>query len=168
MSNPLPYSDSVESIPDDEAGDIARMLEVLQQQLAKQFEATGQRLRGVHVKSHGCVQGEFQVIPDLPAEFAQGLFAQPREYSVMVRFSNGAAGPRPDAAPDTRGLAIKVENVTGARISGIESDASQDFLMANHATFFAKDAKAYRQFMEDGLRASEHPLKFAVELAARS
>jgi hypothetical protein len=90
-------------------------------------------LRDAHAKSHGILTGELRIEPDLPEYLAQGLFAAPRSYPVMVRFSTSPGDLRSDRVPVPRGLAIKVIGVNGAR--AIDDGATtQDFLLVNHPT----------------------------------
>jgi hypothetical protein len=90
-------------------------------------------LRDAHAKSHGILAGELRIEPDLPAHLAQGLFAAPRTYPVIVRFSTSPGDLRSDRVPDPRGMAIKVIGVDGPR--AIEDGATtQDFLLVNHPT----------------------------------
>src|SRR3954451_14122532 len=112
MATPLFYSDEVETIPSDQAENIEQILEILGKLLKRRFEVTGHYRRDVHVKSHGCVRGEFRVLENLPADLSQGLFARPGAYTAFVRFSNSAPWVQPDVVPDGRGLAIQVEGVS--------------------------------------------------------
>jgi hypothetical protein len=90
-------------------------------------------LRDAHAKSHGILAGELRIEPDLPAHLAQGLFAAPRTYPVIVRFSTSPGELRTDRVPAPRGMAIKVIGVDGPR--AIEDGATtQDFLLVNHPT----------------------------------
>ena len=141
---PLLYTDNLESIPADEAEDIQRVVAALESILVRSHEKTGVFRADVHVKTHGYAQGELRVLPNLPEELAQGLFEGPGVYSVVVRFSNSAPQPKPDALPDGRGMAIKVLKVEGELVSIDEqSGPSQDFLMINHPVFFAGTVKDY-------------------------
>src|SRR3954468_19162435 len=71
---PLPFTEEAEQAPRNEADDIERILEIIRQTLRRQFQTTGRFRRDVHVKTHGCARGEFQVRANLPLELAQGLF----------------------------------------------------------------------------------------------
>ena len=71
---PLPYADDIETIPEDEAEDIQRVVQALELILARSQAKSGQFRADVHVKTHGYAQGEFRVLPNLPEELAQGLF----------------------------------------------------------------------------------------------
>jgi catalase len=141
---PLPYTSSVENIPSDEAEDTQRVIEALQAILSQTQAKSGQFRADVHVKTVGYAQGEFQVVPNLPAELAQGLFEHAGTFSAIVRFSNGASQAQPDALPDARGMAIKVLGVEGTtELIDSQRGPSQDFVMINHPVFFAKNVKDY-------------------------
>lgn len=90
-------------------------------------------LRDAHAKSHGILAGELRIEPDLPEHLAQGLFATPTSYPVIVRFSTSPGDLRSDQVPVQRGLAIKVIGANGPR--AIDDGATtQDFLLVNHPT----------------------------------
>ena len=103
--DPIPYVDSVEVPPSEEAGDIRRAILALQRILEQSRDRTGQFRGDVHVKAHGCATGEFRVLPNLPAELAQGLFAEEHTFPAVVRFSNSASQLQSDFVPDGRGMA---------------------------------------------------------------
>jgi hypothetical protein len=113
FDRPLYYSDEAETIPVDEAEDIERAIEALEQILRRTKLSTGTFRADVHVKTHGFAEGEFQVLPNLPNVLTQGLFEHAGGYPAVVRFSNSASQAQPDAIPDGRGMAIKVRDVNG-------------------------------------------------------
>ena len=113
---PILYSDSVEVLPSDEPDDIRQAIRALEKILKQNREKRGKFQGDVHVKVHGCATGEFRVLPNLPAELAQGLFAEERVFSAAVRFSSSASQPQPDFVPDGRGMAIKIFEVAGERL----------------------------------------------------
>src|SRR3712207_1602119 len=90
-------------------------------------------LRDAHAKSHGILAGELRIEPDLPEHLAQGLFAAPRSYPVIARFSTSPGDLRSDQVPVLRGLAIKVIGVHGSRAVD-DGATTQDFLLVNHPT----------------------------------
>src|SRR5687768_3729240 len=140
--DPIPYAENIELPPADEAEDIRLALEALQKILRQGHERSGRPQRDVHVKAHGCATAEFRVLPNLPPELAQGLFAEDRVFSAVVRFSNAAPLPQPDFLPDGRGLAIKLLEVAGDHLQSEASGArTQDFIMVNHPVFFARNVK---------------------------
>jgi hypothetical protein len=120
--------------------------------------------RRVHVKSHGCLHGELHVSEAVPEELRSGLFAAPATYPALVRFSNGRRRAQRDSARDTRGMAIKLFGVKGAKLLPEEADAlTQDLLLLNFPSFFASDAADFaalsRAFDRDG-----HPLRYLLPL----
>jgi len=113
----------------------------------------------VHVKTHGYARGEFRVLPNLPDELAQGLFARDVVYPAVVRFSNAASQFQPDAIPDGRGMAIKVSGVAGDMLStGEQGGPTQDFVMINHPVFFARNVKDYLRLEQVLVQADESSL----------
>ena len=139
----LPYADVVEAVPPDEDRQIAEIADTIQAILQQKFRTQGKKLRDVHVKSHGCVEAEFQVLEQLPAELSQGLFARPGIYPASMRFSNTNPVAQADCLPDGRGLAIKVREIAGEFLSPSGAPTTQDFLMANHPVFLASNAADY-------------------------
>jgi hypothetical protein len=145
--DPIPYVESVELPPADEADDIRRAVQALEESLRRSQQQSGRRQRDVHVKAHGCATGELRVLPNLPDELAQGLFSRERTYEAVTRFSNAAPQPQPDFVPDGRGLAIKVLDVEGPRLESEANDAAtQDFILVNHPVFFAANVKDFLRF----------------------
>lgn len=163
MKEPLLYTDDVETVPPDESDDIRLLLDVLQQILRQTAKASGEQRRDVHVKSNGCAVGHL-CIPPLDASLAQGLFATPATYPVLVRFSNSSPLPQPDAVPDGRGLAIQVQNVSGPLISHGDQ-AVQNFLMVNHPAFIVATVRDYLA-IEQG-RLASGGLKGKIRLLTR-
>ncbi len=90
-------------------------------------------LRDAHAKSHGVLAGELRVQPDLPEHLAQGLFAAPRTYPVIVRLSTAPGDLRSDQVSVQRGMAIKVVGAPGPRAVQ-DGYSTQDFLLVNHPT----------------------------------
>ena len=73
---PLPYAPSVELPGPDEARLFDELAESMLSIRRKTYEDSGHANRSVHAKSHGLLIGRLDVLDDLPAELAQGLFAQ--------------------------------------------------------------------------------------------
>ncbi|WP_448639735.1 catalase family protein [Geodermatophilus sp. URMC 63] len=129
-------------------------------------------LRDAHAKSHGVLAGELRVEPDLPAHLAQGLFAAPRSYPVIVRFSTLPGDLRSDQVPGPRGMAIKVIGVDGPRVLD-DGATTQDLLLVNHPTLpfgtvgeYAKLQKQLeREPRESDLR--QRSVRFLARMAAR-
>jgi catalase len=158
-SQPLSYTDDVEEIPPDEADDIQRIVQAMQMILAQGLVKSGQFRADVHVKTHGYVQAELRVLPNLPDELAQGLFEREAVYPAVVRFSNAASQAQPDAVPDGRGMAIKVLKVAGdAMLAEEQIGPTQDFVMINHPVFFARNAKDFLRLEQVRVEANDNSL----------
>ena len=129
------------SPPDDPA--IARLVEI---SLALLDTSAKPVFRGQHPKTHGCVRAEFLVEPGLPDALRQGVFAAPRTFPALIRFSNGRSFN--DGARDIHGMAIKLLDVPGAKVLAPpdgEAD-TQDFVLADHPCFFLRDLAEYLDF----------------------
>lgn len=114
--------------------------------------------RDAHTKHHGLVRATVTIESDIPLPLRHGLFREPRAYQAYIRFSNGrpTATLPPDAAPDVRGMAIKLLGVDGRKESGDEK-FTHDFVLASHPVFFVPDVFSYVDFLrlprlEDKLR----------------
>lgn len=133
--------------------DTAELGVKLQDKRATNVESQGgQVLRGVHAKSHGCVEAEFVVREDLEEKYCVGLFAQPgKAYKAWIRFSNAAVLREDDLKADregkrqngSRGMAIKVMDVEGKMLVVDNGRNNQDFLMINTPEFAFANVQDY-------------------------
>jgi hypothetical protein len=108
---------------------VTAMLHANQQVAAKHRHG----LRDAHAKSHGVLAGELHVRQNLPGHLAQGLFAAPRVYPVILRLSTAPGDLRSDQVPVQRGFAVKVLGTQGPRALD-DGFTTQDFLLVNHPT----------------------------------
>jgi hypothetical protein len=60
-------------------------------------EGTGRALRGVHAKSFGVVKAEVEILTDVPAPYAQGIYTKPGHHGALIRFSSASNHLGPDA-----------------------------------------------------------------------
>ncbi len=141
--SPLRYSSAVETTEADEAETTQGMIDALRDIAETTFKDSGRALRGVHAKSHGLLSAQLHIDDGLPPELAQGLFAQPGNYPVVMRFSTTPGDILDDDVSTPRGLAIKIIGVEGERLSGSEDEATQDFVMVNGPAFDAPSAKKF-------------------------
>ncbi len=146
--SPTPAADSQNPTPAATPNDRQEAITdaVLESSLESQKEK-GPNLRQVHAKSHGLVSGKFIVESNLPENCKVGVFSTPSEYEVLIRFSNGSSPKelgvfKPDTEGDARGLAIKLQNVSGEKVPSDE-DNTQDFTLLNHHSFFLPDVEGY-------------------------
>ena len=91
--------------------------------------------RDAPAKSHAIVKGELHIPACLPPHLAQGLFALPGTYPVIIRISTASGQLLPDKVSGFGCFAIKVLNVPGAEPGPEDLNAlTQDFLLMNHPT----------------------------------
>ncbi len=108
--------------------------------------------RDQHPKSHGCVKGEFVVEANIPEVMKVGVFKEPKNYDIWIRFSNGSSSDskgqlQSDTVGDVRGMAIKLMNVEGEKvIDDPQHQGEQDFVLINNSTFFIRDVRGYMDF----------------------
>ncbi|MFI0433422.1 MAG: catalase [Candidatus Nanopelagicales bacterium] len=126
-SNPSPnWSESPAPDESVQHEEFSRVIGEIQQRVSRRFGPG----RAFHRKQIAGLKGELVIPGHLPEAAAQGLFASPGSYDVLIRLSNGAIAPAADALPDIRGFALSIRGVTGAAALGGETDR-QDFLLIN-------------------------------------
>ncbi|MVO90779.1 catalase [Streptomyces sp. p1417] len=98
----------------------------------------GAPARAQHAKAVLAVENaRLRFRDDLPEDLRHG-FAQPgAEYPATVRLSNASGIRQADAAPDLRGVAVRVE---------VSADESHDLLATNWPVSHAKDAREFIAF----------------------
>jgi catalase len=155
---PMPLTKFERAVPG-EATLIANMARIAANLVIKNYcemkasDPSACAMRDQHAKAHGCVDAEFIVRDDLPAEFATPLFRPGARYPTIVRFSNGQGQPQSDRKPDGRGMSIKLHNVAGDTIlrslePGRTRAGEHDFLLSSFPVFFCKDVVDYSELME--------------------
>jgi hypothetical protein len=123
----------------------AALVQSIRQAMTRAHQMTGASVRSQHPKTHGVVQATFHV-HEVPAAYRVGVFAAPGPVAAWIRFSNGKETD--DRKRDVRGMAIKLLDVAGDTVAPDADNAStQDFVLADHPVFFAKDAAHFLQFL---------------------
>jgi hypothetical protein len=143
LEAPVRFSPSVERPDADEAKTTEALIETLQYINEKTFADGGHAIRSVHAKTHGILQGYLEVDAGLPHDLAQGLFAKPGRYPIVMRFSTIPGDILDDSVSTPRALAIKVIGVEGERLEGSEGDVTQDFVLNNGPAFGAPNPKRF-------------------------
>jgi hypothetical protein len=142
-ATPLRFDPSFEQPEPDEAETIRALVETMRGISETTAKDYGHAVRSVHAKSHGLLQGEMRVLDGLPGPLAQGAFAHPRAYPVVLRFSTNPGDILDDSVSTPRGLALKIIGVEGERLPGSEGAATQDFVMQNAPAFVAATPKKF-------------------------
>lgn len=141
------YRDDLEKVESDEKETQQKIIDVMsdgQRNTQKKYD--GRAVRISHAKAHAIVKGELIVEEDLPPELAQGLFANAQTYPVVVRFANSPGELVDDSKVSApRGIAIKVFEAEGAKLSPFEDIETQDFLLNNGKEFIVGGVKAFLQ-----------------------
>jgi hypothetical protein len=145
---PVRYEPSVESPEQDEAGIDADIVTTMRQISETTLSNGGVPLRSVHAKSHGLLHGQLTVAAALPDNFAQGLFAKPGAYPVIIRLSTTPGDILEDSVSTPRGMAVKILGVEGPRVAGSETDTTQDFVLVSGPAFNAPSAGAFLQTLK--------------------
>jgi hypothetical protein len=143
LESPVRFSPSVERPDGDEAKTTQALIATLRHINEKTFADGGHAIRSVHAKTHGILQGYLEVDTGLPSDLAQGLFAKPGRYPVVMRFSTIPGDILDDSVSTPRALAIKVIGVEGERLEGSEGDVTQDFVLNNGPAFGAPNPKRF-------------------------
>ncbi len=143
MGAPVRYDPSLEHVAPDEAETREALTATMRSIAETTFRDYGHAVCSVHAKSHALLEGDLTVLDGLPPELAQGMFARPAAYPVVMRVSTNPGDILDDRVSAPRGLAVKVIGVDGERLPGAEGAVTQDFVMANGPAFVAPDAKAF-------------------------
>lgn len=145
---PLAYQPSYEVPEADEAQTCLNLIQTLLGISETTFKDGGHALRSVHAKSHGLLQAELKVSPGLPAALAQGIFARPGSWPVVMRLSTTPGDLLDDSVSTPRSLAIKVIGVEGIRLEGSANAVTQDFVLVTGPAFGAPTAKKFLATMK--------------------
>lgn len=122
------------------------IVKLLQDQMLRFYDAKRtKQLRQIHPKMNGCVKAQFIVGPNIADELKVGLFKTPATYPAWIRLSNGNTKPLPDWKKDMRGFAIKLMNVPGEKLGGVNY---HDFILMNIKGFVAGSVKQFGQILK--------------------
>lgn len=90
----------------------------------------GRSVRISHAKAHATLKGTLSVYDSLPTELAQGMFAEPKTYDVLVRMAQAPGEFVDDSKVQTdRGMAVKVLGVAGATLENGSEGIRIGYLM---------------------------------------
>ena len=166
----LPFSLSVEQPAPNEPvifDELSRTMQHITRTMADRYRHA---YRPVHAKSHGVLVGTLTIEPNLPVHLAQGLFAQPGSYAVILRFSTNPGDMLADNVSSPRGLAVKVLNVPGHPLPNHAGNTTQDFVCVNTDVFSAPDPAGFLEQIKTFDKTLELPegVKHAVSVSARA
>ena len=123
--------------------------------------------RALHAKANLGVIGELD-IANVPEQARAGMFATPKKYPALVRFSNGAGRRQADRTLDVRGIAVKVFGVDGKKvIPGMEDATTQDFLAIRTSSLPIKNAEEFMTIVRVSRPPALMPLRMLSSLGVR-
>jgi hypothetical protein len=141
------YSDEIETIDPDVDELLAQIIEFWEKKAREspKAEGSGRAVRGAHAKSFGFVKAEVEILRDVPAAYAQGIYAKPGRHGALMRFSSSSNHLGTDAQLGPgQGLAIKIFDVDGPKLVEDEPDSRTfDLVLKNNPIFIANTAKHY-------------------------
>ncbi|MFJ1609010.1 catalase family protein [Streptomyces sp. NPDC088253] len=113
-------------------------------------EGTGQAVRSAHAKGYALVRAEVDILDQLAAEYAQGIYATPGRHDALIRFSNGSGHLGTDARlGGVAGLALKLFDIDGPTLLEDEPDTHTfDYACINAPIFFCNTAEHYAFIQE--------------------
>ena len=147
-TGPLAYTPADEHQTPGESAAIEAINASMTSILETTWQDYGHSVRSVHAKSHALLEGELRVLDNLPASLAQGIFARPATYPVIMRFSTNPGDILDDTVSSPRGLALKIIGVDGERLPGSDGCETQDFVMVNGPAFLAPTAADFSQSLK--------------------
>lgn len=150
-----------EKIAPDETERYAGYAAVFEQIQARRSQRWGPG-RALHRKQLTAAQGTLEVLDGLPPFARHGLFAQPHDYEVLVRLSNGGLDRAADKMPDIRGFAMRVLDVAGPAALGGQA-RFQDFTLINHEAFAFPDSREFVSFVAAAAQGNGPLIKYMIK-----
>ena len=142
--NNVQLSAGQEYPPAEEGIYVDKMIADMEGQLKQMYPAGSDMKRQAHPKMHGCVLAEFTVPEGLDEQLRVGIFKEPKTYKAYIRFSNASTVMQHDIKKDLRGMAIKLFDVPGKKLTDQAKDAlNQDFIMVSHDVFISKNVQEF-------------------------
>lgn len=146
MADYLRYHDGLEQKQGNEDQIIDAIVASMMRTNQRVFDRHRHATRDAHAKSHGVLTGLVTVYDNLPAHLAQGVFATPASYPVVIRLSTAPGDIHSDKVPMPRGMAIKMLGVGGRQVLPQRQQANtQDLLLVNHPVIAFGHAASYLQ-----------------------
>ena len=171
MPNYLIYRDDIETIAPDENETKQKIVDVMTEGMELARQKYGRSVRISHAKAHALLKGELIVEDGLPLHLAQGLFAKPGRYEVLVRMAQQPGELLDDSKLSTdRGMSVKVLGVKGPKLPGHTAD-TQDWVFDVGKQFLASGMKEFLQAFKPNAEIApklSDSVKGAVSTVARA
>jgi hypothetical protein len=114
-------------------------------------EGAGRAIRAAHAKSFGLVKTEVEILADVPAAYALGIYCQtgPPRRSDSLLPTSGHLGTDAQLGSGL-GFAIKIFDVDGVKLVEDQPDSTTfDLVLKNNSIFICNTAKHYRRGDDD-------------------
>jgi hypothetical protein len=161
--NNVQLSTGQEYPPVEEGIYVDKMIAELEGQLRQMYPSGTNMKRQAHPKMHGCVLAEFTVPEGLDEQLRVGIFKEPKTYKAYIRFSNASTVIKHDKAKDLRGMAIKIFDVPGKKLTDRALDAqSQDFILVSHDIFISKNVQEFHGVIQALTKGNAALAKFML------
>jgi hypothetical protein len=168
MTDPVPYRDDVEQPEPSEEEHIQRCIDSMYRTNAMTFDVHRHGYRATHAKSHGILRGTLTVHDGLPDELAQGLFAAPADYPVVLRIATETGQLDDDRKPNARGCALKIFGVSGQTLHPTDPEHQvHDILFNTLPVLPPGTAKTFMEITEIRERHFGDPEAIAAAIAQR-
>ncbi|CAD0095171.1 unnamed protein product [Aureobasidium vineae] len=163
-------AEGVEIIKPDEQEKTQRIKEVMERMQEHNFDLHRKAFRATHVKTQGIVKGTLRVHSDLPEHLRQGIFAEPgKTYDVAARYANEPYLLQRDQENGPRGLGLKVFDVTGPRLEGVDDSVNtQDFFFNNAPSIELTDIDTTLEIMSLREKYFDDPAALGTHLKMRT
>jgi hypothetical protein len=148
------YSPDIETFDPNLEELMAKIIEFWEKRVrdTPETEGTGRAVRGAHAKTLGVVRAQVEMLGDVAAPYAQGIYAGTSRHDAVIRFSSASNHLGPDAVlGPVLGCAVKIFDVPGGKLIEDEPDSSTfDLVLKNNPNFVASTAKHYVVLQEIG------------------
>lgn len=140
------YSPKIDPIESDYAENKKKIIDLIGEHVREAYELNNHRgVREAHAKSYGLVRAQFEILPNLPKPYAQGIYHQPGVHDAVIRFSNASnlLGADP-LLGGIVGMGIKIFGIKGKKfLDDQQPSTTFDYNLANSPTFFANTSACY-------------------------
>jgi hypothetical protein len=141
------YAPEIETIDPDIDETLAQIIDYVEKKgrESPRTEGAGRAVRAAHAKSFGLVKAEVEILADVPAAYAQGIYAEQSRHGALIRFSSTSGHLGTDAQVGSGlGFAIKIFDVDGVKLVEDEPDSTTfDLVLKNNPIFICNTAKHY-------------------------
>lgn len=161
-----PYNAKYIELSKQDERHIRRITDDIKNYIAKSDEVSevNYHTRDAHAKGYCALKAKFEILNNIPKEYAQGLYAKSGIHDAVIRFSNGAPYISADRNLGlVQGLAIKVFDVPGKKLAPDEEDSTTfDFNLVNHPVFFCNRIEDYAYISKLLLELPKYSKKGAI------